>query len=167
MRKFFWNGANEQEKIPLLAWDKICQAKVRGGVGLRDWQKMNYALGAKLVWNIYSNPHQMWVKVLRTKYLDSAEDHRIVTIRNPSKGSAIWNFILECRKVVTDHLTWQVGNGAEAKLWEDSWAGHPALKDLEDFTETKEVLVQLVRDYMYSSEGVLGVEWLWKDLSTT
>lgn len=24
MRIFFWNGANEENKIPLLAWEKIC-----------------------------------------------------------------------------------------------------------------------------------------------
>lgn len=50
MQNVFWNGANEQDKIPLLAWDMICLAKDKGGVGLRDWNLMNEALGAKLVW---------------------------------------------------------------------------------------------------------------------
>lgn len=51
MRKFFCNGASEDDKLPLLAWNinKICSAKEKGGAGIRDWQMMNEALGAKLV----------------------------------------------------------------------------------------------------------------------
>ncbi|XP_059068451.1 uncharacterized protein LOC131858970 [Cryptomeria japonica] len=49
--------------------------------------------------------------------------------------------------------------------------GLPALRELDDFTEAKEVLVQLwgdkVKDYMQSSTGDLGKEWYWKDLSST
>ena len=48
MRKLFWNGSQESDKIPLLSWDKMCQPKKWGGVGLRDWNMMNLALGAKL-----------------------------------------------------------------------------------------------------------------------
>lgn len=94
MRKFLWNGANDQDKIPLLAWDKFCQPKVKGGAGLRDSHKRNVSLRAKLVWNLYTNLNQMWVKVLRAKYLDSLDDHRIFTISNTPKGSAIWNLIV-------------------------------------------------------------------------
>lgn len=25
MRKFFWNGPEETNRVPLLAWDKICK----------------------------------------------------------------------------------------------------------------------------------------------
>ncbi|XP_059066721.1 uncharacterized protein LOC131044985 [Cryptomeria japonica] len=147
------------------------KAKIRGGAGLRDWHKMNTALGAKLVWNIYTNPNQMWVKVLRAKYLDSPDDHRVFTIRNPPRGSAIWNFIMDCQGVVMDHLTWQIGKGTKAKFWEDSWAGFSAIRELGDFLETKEHFVQLwgdkVKDYMRCIEGEIGKEWVWKDLSTT
>lgn len=78
----------------MLAWDKICKAKVSGGAGLSNWQLLNEALGVKLVWNIYANLELLWVKILKAKYLDSNEEQRIFTICNPPKGSAIWNFIV-------------------------------------------------------------------------
>lgn len=36
MRNFLWNGKETADKIPLVAWDKFCQAKQAGGVGLRN-----------------------------------------------------------------------------------------------------------------------------------
>lgn len=56
MRKFLWNGNQEQDKIPLMAWDKVCKPKGGGGVGLHDWKLINEAMGAKLVWQMYSKP---------------------------------------------------------------------------------------------------------------
>lgn len=41
MSNFFGNGARDQDKIPLLAWENIFRAKKDGRVGLRDWNIMN------------------------------------------------------------------------------------------------------------------------------
>ena len=67
---------------------------------------MNKALGAKLIWAVYENPHLYWVRILKGKYLDSEEDHRILTIQDPPKGSVVWNFILSCREVITKYISW-------------------------------------------------------------
>ncbi|XP_059068432.1 uncharacterized protein LOC131858952 [Cryptomeria japonica] len=48
MRKFLWNGNQEQDKILLMAWDKVCKPKGGGGAWLRDWRLINEAMGAKL-----------------------------------------------------------------------------------------------------------------------
>lgn len=98
MRKFLWNGSEDKDKIPLLAWDKVCKANWAGGVGIRSWNQFNLAMGAKLVWQMFAKPDQKWVRVLSRKYLDSNDPARILTIRNPCSGSAIWQFRLECRK---------------------------------------------------------------------
>lgn len=131
---------------------------------------MNEALGEKLTWSIYANPNQLWVKVMRAKYLDSMEDHRILMIRNPPKGSAVWNFIVSCRKVLIDHLTWHIGNGRLAKFWDDCSATYPAVKDMVDLSDIKTQLCRIwadwVRDYMEVKYGGVREEWIWKDLST-
>lgn len=98
MRKFFWNGSNDQQRIPLVAWDKICNPKDAGGVGLRKWPIMNLALGAKLVWGMYDKAEQKWEKVQQNKYLNNNDPARILTIQNPLKGSAIWNFYCGMQK---------------------------------------------------------------------
>ncbi|XP_059071301.1 uncharacterized protein LOC131865388 [Cryptomeria japonica] len=93
MRKFLWNGNQDQDKVPLMAWDRVCKPKGGGGVGLRDWKIINEAMGAKLVWQMYSKLEQRWAKILQAKYLDSREKERILTVRNPPRGSALWNFL--------------------------------------------------------------------------
>ena len=169
MRKFFWNGANEENKIPLLAWEKICRPKEEGGAGLRDWSCMNRALGAKLVWAVYENPHLYWVRILKGKYLDNMDNNRILTIRNPPKGSAIWNFMVSCREVIIKHITWQIGDGESAKFWEDSWNGLEVvgenIRDNELKSYFKERWGNTVKDYMTEKEGPVGREWCWKDVS--
>ncbi|XP_057857844.2 uncharacterized protein LOC131066957 [Cryptomeria japonica] len=130
---------------------------------------MNEALGAKLTWRTHDNPNQLWVKVMRDKYLGSMENHKIFTIRNQPKGSAIWNFIVSSRKVIIYHLTWHIGNGSSAKFWDDSWATYPVIKDMADFSDIKTQLCSIwgdrVRDYLEVKKGSLAKDWCWKDLS--
>ena len=47
---------------------------------MRNWQIMNKALGAKLIWAMYENPKLYWVRVLKGKYLDSEDSHKIFTM---------------------------------------------------------------------------------------
>lgn len=154
-----------------MAWEKVCRSKVNGGAGLRNWKIMIESLRAKLTWSIYANPNQLWVKVMRGKYLDSMEDHIIFTIINLPKGFAIWNFIVSCRKVITNHLIWHIGNGRLVKFWDDSWVAYPAIKDTTDLSDIKTQLCRIwgdrVRDYMEVKYGAMGEEWIWKDLSVT
>lgn len=72
-----------------MAWEKICKPKENGGVGIINWQIMNQALGAKLIWATYENLHLYWVRVLKGKYLDSRENRRILMVGDPPRGSVI------------------------------------------------------------------------------
>lgn len=74
---------------------------------------------------------------MQGKYLDSEEARRILTIRNPLKGSAIWNFMLSCKETIVKHISWRIGNAREAKFWEDSWNGHKILDEEEDNIDLK------------------------------
>ena len=67
MKKFSWSGAGEREKWPLLKWEKICRPKKYGGAGIKDWNTMNIALGAKLVLQSAKNDEQLWMRVLKEK----------------------------------------------------------------------------------------------------
>lgn len=75
MRKLFWNGARDHDKIPLFDWEQICRGKIEGGVGLKNLQITNKAMGEKLVWSIYSNMNHLRVRIMKAKYLDSQENH--------------------------------------------------------------------------------------------
>ncbi|XP_059073459.1 uncharacterized protein LOC131874211 [Cryptomeria japonica] len=128
MRKFLWNGSQDQDKVPLMARDRVCKPKGGGGAGLRDWKIINEAMGAKLVWQKYRKSKQRWVRILQAKYLDSREKERILIVRDPPRGSALWNFLVSCRCLITNHISWRIGDGHKANFWQDSWDGHPSLE---------------------------------------
>ena len=130
---------------------------------------MNKALGAKLIWEMYENPDQLWVKILQEKYLDSRDPLRILTIRNPTKCSAIWNFMLECRGIITKHISWNIGNGEKASFWHDSWNGLGKLDEMEGVENLIPVMEatwgSTVDFYVEEKHSELGPCWVWRDPS--
>ena len=90
---------------------------------------MNIAQGAKLVWKMANDEEQMWIRILKAKYLDSNENIRILTIQNLFKGSTIWNFILSCKHVIIDHILWVIVNGNREIFGKDSWNGNKSLDE--------------------------------------
>lgn len=69
------------------------------------------ALGSKLSWKIYREPNCLWCKIFQNNYLDSLDPKRILTIGTSNGGLAIWNFLWDRRKLITEHLTWKINNG--------------------------------------------------------
>ncbi|GLJ14995.1 hypothetical protein SUGI_0244810 [Cryptomeria japonica] len=100
----------------------------------------NIALGAKLAWRMYEQPKKIWCKIMTAKYLDSNDSERIFTVANSISGSPIWKFIWESRNIITEHLTWKIGNGRKAKFWRDFWNGDISLaEEIDDPVLTNEV----------------------------
>ncbi|XP_074291435.1 uncharacterized protein LOC141618228 [Silene latifolia] len=56
-------------RTPLISWDKICKPKTEGGLGLKDDAIWNQAAIGKLVWWIFANPDQLWVKWVNHIYI--------------------------------------------------------------------------------------------------
>jgi len=42
-RDFLWKKSNTEKGLHLIAWDKICMPKVKGGLGLRKAKAINKA----------------------------------------------------------------------------------------------------------------------------
>lgn len=105
-KTFIWKGANLEKRIHLINWDIACLPKDDGGVSLQSITKKNTTLGVKLVWRMYQHPEKLWCKVMNAKYLDTTDLNRILIVENSPSGSVFWNFLWECRFVLTEHLTW-------------------------------------------------------------
>jgi len=54
---YLWGGSGKNRKWALLKWDKVCLPKNAGGVGLRDPEHNNKAMGAKIWWRWLANPN--------------------------------------------------------------------------------------------------------------
>ena len=168
LRDFFWNGLEEKKKATLISWCQICKPKEYGGLGIKNLEWQNEALGAKQVWRLYHESDRKWAKILYNKYLNPLDKSSLFRIKNPPKGSAGWNFMAKSRNLITKYLTWDLGKGEEALFWEDSWNGLPPLTSYDFAPETISFLKTLrgtkVKDYIEELESNLDKKWKWKPL---
>lgn len=51
-RTFLWKKSGSDQGLPMVAWDKVCQPKNLGGLGVRKIEAVNLAFQAKLAWKI-------------------------------------------------------------------------------------------------------------------
>ena len=70
IRKFLWQGGKVQnKKFHLVNWATIKAPKLKDGLGIRDPEEMNKALGSKLVWRMTIGSRDWWKYVIRKKYI--------------------------------------------------------------------------------------------------
>ena len=139
-----------------------------GGLGIKNLNRQNEALGAKLTWRLFKEKDQKWAKILYNKYLNADDPFSIFRMKSLPKESDSWNFIEKSRSFITKYLTWDVGNGEEVLFWEDSLDGHPLIDNLGFPQSSKELLINLwgpkVSDYKIKIYKGNLVEWKWKSI---
>jgi hypothetical protein len=78
-RDFLWHGAESKKKWALMAWEKFCKPKCKGGLGLQDPQVTNEAYGEKLWWRWVKEKATPWITLWKAKYaLDINDQDKIL-----------------------------------------------------------------------------------------
>lgn len=67
-KRFLWSGVEEKKRIPLVAWDKVCRPKNKGGLGIKALKTFNKALLAKQLWRAYDTKKD-WNQIWFDKYI--------------------------------------------------------------------------------------------------
>lgn len=67
---FLWGDTASYSKLHIVAWNKICLLKERGGLGLKHMKVTNSISLARTVWNLLRNHNHLWAQVLYSKYGD-------------------------------------------------------------------------------------------------
>lgn len=168
MRNFFWQNTEGKQKIALIAWDKIIKPKSMGGLGIKDFKLQNKALGAKLVWKFIKDPKATWIRMMATKYLPNEDPQNLLRANSHLKGSKPWNFIVSCRNLISNSLSWDIHDGTSSLFWEDSWGGYPSIENSLNIPTAQHWLKQhwgsRVSDYMVLERTSNMQGWSWKSM---
>ncbi|CAM8965988.1 unnamed protein product [Rhodiola kirilowii] len=70
---FWWNNAKEGRFIAWLDKRKLQQTKEEGGLGMKNFQFLNWALIMKQAWRIFSKPELLISKIYKARYSSSTE----------------------------------------------------------------------------------------------
>ncbi|XP_018460851.1 uncharacterized protein LOC108831839 [Raphanus sativus] len=110
LTRFWWDDAEGNKKMCWVAWDQLTKPKDLGGLGLRDIQRFNQALLAKLAWRILTVPESLFARILtgngqttriwRDSWISSNE---VLKPRGPIKES---DLELTVADLLTSELKW-------------------------------------------------------------
>jgi hypothetical protein len=163
-KNFLWGGSDEAKKIHWVKWDKICKAKERGGLGVRDVRVFNIALLGKWWWRIKNEKESLWYKVIEQIYGESLEERK-------NCRSSWWRDLISIKKIqgrggvdwFEENIRREVGDGRNTFFWKDPWIDGGMLcnlfRRLFDLSLDKEVKVA---EMIVEEEGVKKINWRWR-----
>uniref|UniRef100_A0A803QFT9 RNase H type-1 domain-containing protein n=1 Tax=Cannabis sativa TaxID=3483 RepID=A0A803QFT9_CANSA len=119
MRKYWWLGNVEKNRfLALKAWDRICQPKASGGLGVRRCEDMNKALFTKLAWSLATKEQKPWVSCLLNKYF---RYDCFLNVSSKSSDSYQWKCILDTRSTILRGSISVAALGNSIDFWHQPW----------------------------------------------
>lgn len=108
--------------INLVGWEKITRGRSVGGLSIRTSRDANTAMLGKLIWELHTNKHKLWVNLVHQKDMGNAP---ILDVAKKN-GSYTWNSIMKAKGIFKDGYLFRVGNGLSS-LWYSTWIGNGPL----------------------------------------
>lgn len=118
----------------MVSWDKMCRPKNLGGLRFRKAEATNKAFLAKMAWGIISEENNLWIKVVKSKYL--AKDG-FMTRKTKNTNSWAWKKISKARELLRRGIRWKLGNRKKIYLWTDFWYGNEHLLNQTNKTQNE------------------------------
>lgn len=106
--RYWWGKSNLQRGIRWCAWKGLCAPKELGGLGFRDFSKMNIALMAKQDWHLLTNPDSLVAHVLKAKYHPSSS---FMEASLGNNSSYLWRSLWACKGLLNMGCSRLVGDG--------------------------------------------------------
>jgi hypothetical protein len=110
-RNFLWRGAEDKNKWALVAWEKLCWPKRKGGLGLQDPKTTNDAYGEKLWWRWVKESSTPWEAFWKAKYAPRRNPQDLIQFTGSGEGSTIWNMAWRNKSLIQEHCFWEIRNG--------------------------------------------------------
>ncbi|GKV25736.1 hypothetical protein SLEP1_g35131 [Rubroshorea leprosula] len=135
-RAFLWGGVELKRRIHWVKWDYICFSKRKGGLGVLDLCRKNWALLGKWWFRLGDGVEGLWKKVVKEKYYGGREEVDIMALESV-RVSQIWRDIIgigqrsgRLQDMLVKGFKWEVGEGCRVGLWRSIWVGEKALREL-------------------------------------
>lgn len=106
----------------LVAWEKVCELKEDGGLGVKRLDTQNAALMLKLIHRLHRLGESAWANWVsyRTSIHNLARD----------LDGDHWNALRQLLPVYQQITTVDVGDGRTTDFWRDNWIGNATLTEL-------------------------------------
>ncbi|GKV49617.1 hypothetical protein SLEP1_g56358 [Rubroshorea leprosula] len=134
-RNFLWGGTGSIKKISWVKWEDVCRDKAKGGLGVPDLQRKNWAMIGKWWYRLGDGVESLWKRVVREKYYGGREEVDITSIEC-LRVSKLWRDIirigglsLKLRNMLVVGFKWEVGEGNRVEFWSNRWVGDKSLRD--------------------------------------
>ncbi|GKV15237.1 hypothetical protein SLEP1_g26035 [Rubroshorea leprosula] len=123
-RDFFWGGTNLERKIAWVRWDHICVDKERGGLGVDDLKRRNWALLGKWWFRLRDGVGGLWKRVIWEKYYGGRQEGDI-TFFSSLRMSRVWKDIVgvgsgleRLSLMLGKGFKWEIGDGSRVAFWD-------------------------------------------------
>jgi hypothetical protein len=120
MFSFLWTGKKDKEGMHLVSWKRLSKPKKNGGWGIKNIFTFGKALEARSLWKCLMMPG-IWHEVIIKKYLQKKtveEWFRLEKIYSTG-SSNFWRALTLSLPVISDWLSWKIGNGKTVHLGVD------------------------------------------------
>ncbi|KAL0327085.1 UNVERIFIED_CONTAM: hypothetical protein Sangu_1786500 [Sesamum angustifolium] len=101
----FWWGNKGNRKIHWLSWDRLCDSKLKGGLGFRQLSLFNIAMLAKQLWRILKHPNRLLSRVLRAHYFPNSD---IFSASSGWRPSFTWRSLMAAQSLFRAECRWRV-----------------------------------------------------------
>lgn len=80
--RFWWQFSGNSRGIHWRKFEELCFPKNLGGLGFKDFAKLNTALLPKQAWRLIHNPNSVWAETLKAIYFPRGQFWNAGYIRN-------------------------------------------------------------------------------------
>ncbi|KAJ8430038.1 LOW QUALITY PROTEIN: hypothetical protein Cgig2_014198 [Carnegiea gigantea] len=123
VNQYWWGAKAGARKIHWMGMQKLCKAKMDGGMGFHDLEDFSMALLAKRVWRLIYSDGSLVFRVLKARYFPN---YAILESKLGFSPSYTWRSIHGVFWVIDWGIRWLVGDVYSLNVWESKWPPSPS-----------------------------------------
>lgn len=118
MNAFWWLNGGRSGGIKWLSWDKLCEVKETGGLGVKKLREFNISMLAKQAWRLVTNTNPLVTEFMKSRYYPKTDFLNATMEENPSY---VWRSIMAAQGIITQGCRKKIGDGKGTRVWQIPW----------------------------------------------